>query len=268
MKNVLWHKKNELSEKLWEYFILVDTIEDIWEKIIEINKQNFDVQIKDDKTKLTIADELSNMLLMKCVEQHFPTYKIISEEIENDTLTNDITFIIDPLDGTNDFVNKTWEFSIMLSVLENKKPIFGIVYSPTDKKLIFALDGKWTYIYQNGNLKKLEIQKKEKQDYIMLTSRNYFSETDKKFCQDLWLNEKNYLPCWSIWLKVLKICEGKNDFYMNHSKKLWIWDLAPNDIILREAWWKIYDETCQEIKIIYDTTSKKVMQKIAMCKEI
>jgi|GEM_PF-3278047 fructose-1,6-bisphosphatase/inositol monophosphatase family enzyme len=44
---------------------------------------------------------------MKCVEQHFPTYKIISEEIENDTLTNDITFIIDPLDGTNDFVNKT-----------------------------------------------------------------------------------------------------------------------------------------------------------------
>ena len=262
--------KEQLKQIIGEYYIFLDEIQMIGKKILEIyNEDKIEFNLKDDETKITRADNLSNRLICDFIKTNFSDYKIISEENKNEELTNSKTFIIDPLDGTNDFVNKTGEFSIMISLLENRKVIFGLVYIPTENTFIFAMKNKGCYSLKKNNLKKLEIQKKKDfKDFKMAISRNHFLEEEKRFCLNIGLKENNFFPLGSIGIKIFKICENKNDFYLNFSNKLGIWDVSPNEIILREAGGEIYDENLKKIEIDYSKKSKKVEQKIILTKSL
>ena len=99
--------------------------------VIEVYKNDFSFEIKDDNSPITEADIQSNKIIQEILSA--TNIPILSEEsVDNLTrLKHEKIWIIDPLDGTSDFVDKTGEFTIMISLVQSSKPILGVIYWPT-----------------------------------------------------------------------------------------------------------------------------------------
>lgn len=205
-------------------------------EIMKIYKWEFEVEIKEDNSPITIADKTANEIIIKELEK--TNIPILSEEKKDnlDRLNSEYLWIVDPIDGTKDFINKTWEFSIMIWLAKNWVPILWLVYAPALNKLYYAEKWKWSFLEQNWKIKKLEINKNNN---IVIISRNHTSEAEFKLIEKLWLEP---LACWSVWVKLWLIAEAKAWNYINLSNKLKQRDTCAPEIILKEAWWTITDK--------------------------
>ena len=120
--------------------------------IIEIyeSQKNIDVQRKNDDSPLTIADLRSNELISANLKKLFPDIPIISEEGEGKTNKEEIFWLIDPLDGTKEFVQKSDEFTINIALIKDEKPIFGAIYIPIKKTFIVGGKDFKAFSEKNG----------------------------------------------------------------------------------------------------------------------
>ena len=109
------------------------------EKVIEIYETDFSTEKKEDDSPITQADIESNKILKEVLGETGIT--ILSEEDADDKkrLSEEKIWIVDPLDGTTDFVNRTGEFTIMVGLVENHKSVLGMIYWPTKKKMTLQL---------------------------------------------------------------------------------------------------------------------------------
>ena len=114
---------------------IVDGVVKAGEKVMEIYNTDFSTDKKDDDSPITQADIESNKILKEVLEE--TGISILSEEETDDKkrLSEEKIWIIDPLDGTTDFVNKTGEFTIMVGLVEKHESVLGIIYWPIKKKL-------------------------------------------------------------------------------------------------------------------------------------
>ena len=117
---------------------MIDTIIEAGERVREIYESDFEVGKKDDDSPITKADLESNKIIRAALEK--TGIPILSEEDVDDKsrLNSDKIWIVDPLDGTTDFVNRTGEFTIMIGLVENHVPVMGLIYWPTKQKLYYA----------------------------------------------------------------------------------------------------------------------------------
>ena len=115
---------------------IIDGIIKAGEKILEVYETDFSTEKKDDDSPITQADIESNKILKEVLEETGIT--ILSEEDVDDKkrLSEEKVWIVDPLDGTTDFVNRTGEFTIMVGLVEKQKSILGLIYWPIKKKMI------------------------------------------------------------------------------------------------------------------------------------
>ena len=204
-------------------------------EIMKIYTWDFEVEIKEDNSPVTIADKLANDII---IEELSKTWiPILSEEMKDDLkrLESEYLWIVDPIDWTKDFINKTWEFSIMIWLVKNWEVILWVVYLPDNNKLYFAEKNKWSYLKYNWETKKININT---ENNIILISRNHTSDKELKIIDELWLESK---PCWSIWVKLWLIAEWKAWNYLNLSRYLKERDSCAPEIILSEAWWYVTD---------------------------
>ena len=120
---------------------IIDAIILAGEVVREIYQSDFEVNKKDDNSPITKADLESNKIIKSYLEK--TGIPILSEEDMDDKsrLTSKNVWIVDPLDGTTDFVNRTGEFTIMIGLVENHVPIMGLIYWPIKEKLYFAERG-------------------------------------------------------------------------------------------------------------------------------
>ena len=100
--------------------------------IIEIyeSQKNIDFQKKFDDSPLTIADLRSNEFISTNLKKLFPDIPIISEEGVEEVKKKETFWLIDPLDGTKEFIDKSEEFTINIALIKNGKPLFGAIYIP------------------------------------------------------------------------------------------------------------------------------------------
>ena len=126
---------------------IIDGVEKAAEKIIEVYETDFSTEKKDDDSPVTQADIESNKILKQVLGETGIT--ILSEEDMDDKkrLLEDKIWIVDPLDGTQDFVNRTDEFSILVGLVENHIPVMGLVYLPIKKILYIAEKDMGAYCY-------------------------------------------------------------------------------------------------------------------------
>ena len=117
------------------------------EKIIDIYSKKIKVIKKKDMSPVTIADIESEKIIINGLKKIFKKPIIISEESNNNKKNKkkiNNFWLIDPLDGTKEFIKKNDEFAINIAFIKNKKPILGIIYSPIKKKLMQELKKKPT----------------------------------------------------------------------------------------------------------------------------
>lgn len=233
-------------------------LEEIGREMLTIYNSEFSHELKEDNSPLTKADMLSHDMLIKYLKQEFPEFAIISEEDEGtqEIDNNTLVWVIDPLDGTKDFVNKTDEFSIMLALLDTKRePIAGFVYAP-------ALDTLW-YAQKDEGAYKVQSNKEELitssvvndiKQARLIRSRSHFSSIDEKI--SLKLQITTFIQSGSAGIKFCKIAQGDGELCYYSTDKMGIWDIAPAHIILKEAGGKMKTISGNELK--YDLVNKKM----------
>lgn len=193
------------------------------------------VRDKGGDNPVTDADLASEKVILDGVA-HLD-YGILSEESEDDLvrLDKERVFVIDPLDGTKDFINQTGEFTIMIGLVENGESIAGVVYQPVPDRLYFAERGQGAWLEEKGG-EPVRIGVSEIDDPSearLLISRNHLLELEQNVAKKLGLI--NLIPCGSAGLKISLISSAEAEIYMNTSDKTFEWDICAAAVILSEA---------------------------------
>jgi len=200
------------------------------------NSGYFNIEIKSDDSPVTKADLIANKIIIDELTK-ISDYPILTEESPVDYSIRknwDRYWLVDPLDGTKDFIAKNGEFTINIALIEKNKPILGVVYIPMSGDVYYAEINKGAYkndtkIYNHSTRKDL-----------VGTDSNFHStkETIEFFKKHNITNIKKYGSS----IKICKLAEGEVDIYprLNGTKE---WDTAASHIIANEAGCKLIDIT-------------------------
>jgi len=233
---------------------LIQKVIDIAKKAsIEILKiyhiDEFGIDIKDDNSPVTKADLIANEIIINGLKS-ISDYPILTEEspVEYNIRKGwEKYWLVDPLDGTKDFIAKNGGFTINIALIENHKPILGVVYIPVSGDVYFAEHGKGAY--KNGEL----IFNKSKRMNLIAADSNFHSTVAVK--EFLKKNNITNIRKYGSSIKICKLSEGIIDIYprLNGTKE---WDTAASHIIANEAGCKLVDVVTKE-ELIYNKKSIK-----------
>ena len=228
-----------ISNKIPELDIAINAAQEAGNAILEIYHDNYKMSTKEDDSPITDADIRSNEVIKRILSQ--TKHTILSEEDNDDLsrLSKEIIWIVDPLDGTSDFIDKTGEFTVMISLIENKKPILGVIGWPIEKTLFAAQKDRGAFKYSNTEWKKISVTRvSEVSKCRTVGSRHHLSDKEKLFIKKLGI--ENFSSVGSS-LKVGKISAGEAEAYITTTNKMKEWDSAASYCIISEAGGKMTD---------------------------
>ena len=209
-------------------------------EIIKIYKKKVTKKYKSDNTPVTNADIRANDIICKGLKLHFPEISIVSEEQVKKGKAAQRFWLVDPLDGTKEFLKGNGEFTVNIGLIENKKPVFGIIYKPTKNKLYFTKDKKsyFSKLNKNGhvnNIKKIKVKKRNKNIIILSRSHSLAkSELEKAKKMVLKRFNANKILRSGSSIKLCYIAHGLANVYPRFGTTM-EWDTAAGDAILRFA---------------------------------
>lgn len=210
--------------------------------ILDIYRSDYyKVSFKDDCTPFTTADKASHEIIHQGLSKLYPDIPILSEEGKHvpyqERQNWERFWLIDPLDGTKEFIKRNGEFSVNIALVEGQRPVLGVIYSPVQERLFFAAreGGAWR---QDKKGKTEPIQAREiipEEGITVLESHSYPSH----FLQDL-LNDLNIRDRISLGssLKFCAVAEGKADAYVREGPT-WEWDTAAGQCLVEIAGGKV-----------------------------
>ena len=243
---------------------ILNVVSKAGEKILKIYNLKYEIYDKEDKTPVTEADLASNKIILEGLEKY--NWPILSEESKNKiNKNNDKFWIVDPLDGTLDFIQKTGEFSIMVGLVEAGNPILGVVYQPSKNKMYYAQFSQGAYLRENGKTKKLQVSEtRDLSKCRIVFSRNHLGPRDIQLAKSMGI--KNIVKSGSNGIKIGLIAEDKADIFFNLTDKMGKWDSCAPEIILKEAGGEVSDTLGNKIE--YNEKSKRNMQGILASNKI
>ena len=233
-------------EVLPETELAINAVKEAGNAVMEIYKHDFTSTTKKDNSPLTEADLKSNDIIQKIIVG--TGYPVLSEEsVDNKKrLEHDKIWIVDPLDGTSDFVSKSGEFTIMIALVDKHEPILGVIYWPTNNILYVAQKGCGAHKFANGVWEKLAISKRsELRNCRALRSRHHLSSHEVNFLK--LLNIEKFSERGSS-LKVTDICSGAADLYFTMTNKIKQWDTCASNCLITEVGGKMTDMLGNELE--------------------
>jgi 3'(2'), 5'-bisphosphate nucleotidase len=191
---------------------------------------------------VTAADREASALIVSQLALEFPDHAILSEE-EPDNLTrlkNPRVWMIDPMDGTREFIDHLGEFAVQIGLVTDGEPVLGVVYQPTAGKLFYAARGQGAFLEFNGNRLPLRVSPEANPSRVTLAvSRSHFSKRIDAVRERMGIH--NVLRSGSVGLKVGALCEGRAHLYVHTGGRTHLWDTCGPEAILREAGGRMTD---------------------------
>jgi 3'(2'), 5'-bisphosphate nucleotidase len=255
--------KSEIENKvLPEHFMAIKAAIEAGLEIMRIYEGgNFQIESKEDNSPITLADKSANTIINEFLK---PTdIPIISEEnIETDFSERklwDSCWIVDPLDGTKEFINKNGEFTVNIALVKNNKPVFGVIYIPVSKELYFGnvVEGRsFKMIIYNKTLEEdlfkyaEEIFPVSDQRTIRIAgSRSHVNEESLEFIEGIrkkYSQEVKVIPKGSS-LKFCLIADGTLNIYPRIGTTM-EWDTAAGHAICKAVGIRVFDvQTSREL---------------------
>ncbi|PIN73775.1 3'(2'),5'-bisphosphate nucleotidase CysQ [Candidatus Woesearchaeota archaeon CG10_big_fil_rev_8_21_14_0_10_45_16] len=207
--------------------------------VMEIYSRDYDISRDKDGEPTTEADKKSNQILMNALGK--TGHMILSEEDVNDEkrLGEEYVWIVDPIDGTSDFVNKTGEFTIMVGLVKDHVPVLGLVLWPPQKILFIGEKGKGAYKLEKGEWQKIRCSSKtDLKECRLMRSRHHLSEEEQRVASELGIT---MAAARGSSLKAMDIAQGSGDLYFTLTSKIKQWDTCASYCILTEAGGKMTD---------------------------
>ncbi|MBL7159367.1 inositol monophosphatase [Candidatus Microgenomates bacterium] len=201
-----------------------------------------DLKIKEKSTAadfVTKADISSEETILKILLQSFPQYNVFTEESDFFDKKSEYTFIIDPLDGSNNFILGIPYFSVAIALLKNNEAILAVIYNPILDNTYYAEKGRGAWLKD----KKLRVNNESdiKKASVVYTC-NYKTPLDYVNCLIKRLNEKKVKRILTNWCPTLDFCllaSGKIEAIINNDNE--IYDFIAGKLIAREARAQITD---------------------------
>lgn len=201
---------------------------------------DFAVTDKSDNSPLTKADKAGNEVIVTALQNQYPDIPIISEENKliayADRKDWNYFWLVDPLDGTKEFIKKNGEFTVNIALIRNGKPVLGVVGIPAKNQMYYAVENKGAFkIDEHGVETKLFVNDPKQDEIALIGSRShpspefdaYLKDTESKFAT------VNFVPAGSS-LKFCLVAEGKADVYPRLGPTM-EWDTAAGHALVLEA---------------------------------
>lgn len=205
------------------------------------------VNYKADNSPLTLADKASHEVIDKALKTLYPSIPIISEESEENIdyaiRKNYSTFwLVDPLDGTKEFINRNGEFTVNIALIENNIPTVGFIYVPVKKTLYYGIDNKAYKIDNDGNQYPIQVNNSST-NRVAVRSKSHASPEEEGV-----LSKYGVVDSISVGssLKFCMVAEGKADVYYRHGPTM-EWDTAAGQAVLQAAGGKVYKGASSEM---------------------
>lgn len=203
-------------------------------EIMKVYTTDFDVEFKEDNSPLTEADLNANAVIVEGLSKHFPNYGILSEELQDDLsrMEKDHCWIVDPLDGTKEFVKKNDEFTVNIALSYEGKSILGVVYVPVTQELYYAVEGKGAFYEVEGKAEQINVSQRV-EGIVLLSSRSHRQETFTNLVDNN-SNKIDSIMAVGSSLKGCLVARGVADVYYRYGPT-GEWDTAAMEIIVKEA---------------------------------
>lgn len=216
---------------------LIDLTDTSSKAIIEIyNADTAVVEYKTDNSPLTQADTASHDIIVSGLQRLFPEIPVVSEEgseADNQQLiANPLFWLVDPIDGTQDFVNRTGDFCIALALVQNSTPVFGFVAAPTYDTIYFGGPSYGSF-KKVGTAQPQPIHVSRLDPHVIAMSRSHAIAETKEYIEKHYPNAE--LKQIGSMLKQMKLAEGEVDIYPAIGQPLHLWDAAAGQAIIEGA---------------------------------
>ncbi len=219
-----------------------------WEKELEIsrmaateagkaimnvyNSGEINVEYKDDRSPLTEADRQANKIIVRMLSGAFPDYAILSEEEKDnkERRQNDYCFVVDPLDGTKEFIKRNGQFTVNIALAYKGKSVMGVIYVPVTEELYWASEGNGAFLMQHGRTERIHVSDRKEDIRVVMSSSHGCKEMDNLIRRN---NLVNYVKIGSS-LKGCIIAKGEAEVYYRFNPTM-EWDTAAMQCIVEEA---------------------------------
>ena len=235
-------------------------------EILKVYDTNFEVEYKDDESPLTLADKNANAIIMSYLEK--TNIPVLSEEGRsidyNERKAWNKLWIVDPLDGTKEFIKKNGEFTVNIALVETGKPIMGVVYAPVLDELYYgdiengafklynASDHNVDDILASNKRVKLPEQQKDKDYFGVVASRSHLTPETTTFIDQIRKGKENVkIVSKGSSLKICMIADGTADVYPRFAPTS-EWDTAAGHAVVLASGGRIVQAKDPEKEVIYN----------------
>ena len=230
----------EIVENLLDTFLYAGKVS------LELRDQGLTKEVKSDNTPVTNGDMEVNKIITRKIKALTPQIPIISEETsDNKSIKNLNDFwLIDPIDGTYDYINNLDEFTINAGLIVNKKPAAGLIYAPGKKRMFYSYGNSFAFELING--KPIELGNSENFDKNKIKFVSYSNKIKPEIEKiHKKLNVKEFVKMKSS-LKFCVIASGEFDGYVAEPRAC-EWDIAAGHAILKHSGGNVTDFEGKEI---------------------
>lgn len=214
---------------------LADIAKEAGKAILEVYGTEFGVETKADRSPLTEADTRSHQIISRALQAHYPEIPVLSEEgkeIDYATRRKWSRFwLVDPLDGTKEFIKRNGEFTVNIALVEGRTPIWGMIYIPVPSVVYVADVSQGAWQIKDGKRQKLTVKVPRDGPVRVIKSRSHPSPQLETIL-DL-LPDHELITRGSA-LKFCAVAAGEADFYPRLGPT-WEWDTAAGQAIVTAA---------------------------------
>ena len=205
--------------------------------ILSVYNTPFEVEIKEDNSPVTKADKGADELIRATLSALFPEDGFLTEESTDnkERLNKKRIWIVDPVDGTKEFVSRNGQFTTNIALAEDKQVVVGVINAPTLGLTYYAVKGEGAYkMDKSGKVTRLSVS--DRDDCLRaLRSISFFNEREKAFMEKNAARFEGEPKPIGAALKFCTIAEGGAEYFIRMSGGTKEWDVAPGDLIVTEA---------------------------------
>lgn len=205
------------------------------EGILKIYNSNFDVEIKDDNSPVTLADKNADKVIRQYLHKKFPTYAFLTEESTDDLsrLENDFVWIVDPVDGTKDFVAKDGGFTTNIALAYKHEAVVGVVVVPLTGEIYYAAKGLGAFYRKDGVTKRIHVN--DKLNDLTVYESVFHSKPEEQAMYEKHKDKIGRVEKWGSALKPCRIAQGLGELSYRLSDGTKEWDTAASQVIVEQA---------------------------------
>jgi 3'(2'), 5'-bisphosphate nucleotidase len=214
---------------------IVTIAKEAGDAIMQVYNQDFEVEYKQDSSPLTLADKEANNIIEYGLNKLSVSFPILSEE-GNDIPYEDrkhwkYFWLVDPLDGTKEFVKKNDEFTVNIALIHKDAPVLGVVYAPALDICYWTKQGEGAF--KDGQRLPLKTEK-QRDTYKVVVSRSHMSDKTQVFIDAIDIDKEKELISIGSSLKICLVAEGEADIYPRLGPTM-EWDTGAAHAIANEA---------------------------------